>query len=277
LPNQRVHLPSLRDAGDAQTVMWENHDHTEQNHLLLQAPKIPICFAIYQYGARQMIQVRHAFGSFSQNIVVVSLLFSFFGALSSQGHADEASNTNKIMEDPVQDSEDTSVSIQPIPQPAPDQNQFIGFEIRVSWMTGHIRVRLPENIDSNLGRHFLDALQPEVKRISTIEYPRWTVDTETGGIRYSVHTDEGVQFGGKVWLRKDVVEMEFIVLNDTGQAQNFNGQVCIDMSPSHELSVRNTLATTYAWLDGTYRCLKDATPMPNTTTLENVETFWQLR
>jgi hypothetical protein len=106
----------------------------------------------------------------------------------------------------------------------------------------------------------LDNLQPEVPRVSPVEYPEWEADPETGGITYKVVTREGLEFGGTAWVAGDRVEMALKVRNGTGETQEINAQVCIDLEPAGPFSRQDTLDTTYAWLDGRYQCLADTTP-----------------
>ena len=151
------------------------------------------------------------------------------------------------------------VSIEPHPHNPPDQNQYLAFMAKAPWLDGHIRVRFPENIYSNLGLHFLDNLQPELPRVSKVELPQWQTDPQTGALFYQVKTAEGIGFAGRVWVEGEVIHMQYTVTNGTKQAQDLNSQVCFDMSPAKGLNQRITLDHTFTWIGGEYRCLNRST------------------
>lgn len=142
-----------------------------------------------------------------------------------------------------------NLSITPIPKAPSTENQYIGFKLRASWMDGYIRVRFPEDVNSSLGRHFLDNLAPELERVSEVKVPDWHIDEKTGRISYEVKTDEGIHFSGSAYVEGNAVHMQFRVSNETGQKQDLNNQVCLDMSPSKDFNQRNKIDSTYACFD----------------------------
>jgi len=157
----------------------------------------------------------------------------------------------------VESPDAEGVSIKAI-APAPlTEAQYIGFEVRVPWIDGYIRVRFPENIESRLGLHFLD-IEPSIPRVSKVSVPTWSRD-EAGRLSYEVVTEEGFSWSGAAWIEADVVEMRFAVKNQTGQEQDVNAQICIDMTTAPPLSERDRLDTTFAWFNGGYRSLAEAT------------------
>ena len=144
---------------------------------------------------------------------------------------------------------ESNISITPIPKAPASENQYIGFKLTASWMDGYIRVRFPEDVNSSLGRHFLDNVAPELERVSNVEVPDWHIDQETGRISYEVRTEEGIHFGGLAYVEGNTVHMQFRVLNQTGQPQDLSNQVCLDMSPTKDFNRRNTIESTFACFD----------------------------
>jgi len=76
------------------------------------------------------------------------------------------------------------VSIEPYPHNPPDQNQYLAFKAKASWLDGYLRVRFPENVNSTLGMHFLDNLEPSRPRVSDVHLPDWKTDPATGDLSY---------------------------------------------------------------------------------------------
>lgn len=155
-----------------------------------------------------------------------------------------------------------ALQIDPLPRPAADQNQYLGFAIRAPWMDGHLRVRFPEDVNSSLGRHFLDNLQPELPRVSVIEYPEWRREAD-GTLAYDVVTSQGLSWHGAVKLAADgeTIQMRMRMRNGSGQALTLNSQVCYDFTPSRTFGDRNSVAETFIWHGGKPLRLADATPM----------------
>jgi hypothetical protein len=151
------------------------------------------------------------------------------------------------------------VTIEPHPHNPPDQNQYLAFMAKAPWLDGHIRVRFPENINSKLGLHFLDNLQPELPRVSKVELPQWQTDPATGALFYQVKTAEGIGFAGRVRVEGEVIHMEYTVTNGTGEPQDLTSQVCFDMSPAKGLNERVTLEHTFTWIGGRYTSLATTT------------------
>jgi hypothetical protein len=152
-----------------------------------------------------------------------------------------------------------AIRIEPHPRNPPDQNQYIAFNIHASWLDGYIRVRFPENVNSSLGLHFLDNLEPARKRVSTVTPPEWKTDPKDGSIFYQVDTAEGVGFSGRARVEGEVIHMNFTISNHSGRPLDLTSQVCFDMSPAAALNRRGVLETTHTWIDGSYRSLSTAT------------------
>jgi hypothetical protein len=151
------------------------------------------------------------------------------------------------------------VTIEPHPHNPPDQNQYLAFKAKAPWLDGYIRVRFPENVNSTLGLHFLDNLEPQRPRVSDVRLPDWQTDPATGALSYAVRTREGIDFSGRVHVEGQVIHMEFTIANQTGQPQDVTSQVCFDMSPAQGLNEQSTLEHTYTWMDGQYRSLATTT------------------
>ena len=151
------------------------------------------------------------------------------------------------------------VRIAPYPHNPPDQNQYLAFKAIADWLDGYLMVRFPENINSSLGLHFLDNLEPHLPRVSQVRLPDWQTDPATGALFYEVQTREGIDFGGRVQVTGEVVHMTFSVTNRTGKTQNINSQVCLDLSRAQDLNERITLDHTFAWMNGQYRSLANTT------------------
>lgn len=152
-----------------------------------------------------------------------------------------------------------AVSIEPHPHNPPDQNQYLAFMAKAPWLDGYIRVRFPENINSKLGLHFLDNLQPELPRVSKVALPEWQTDPGTGALFYQVKTAEGIGFAGRVRVEGEVIHMEYTVTNGTKEVQDLTSQVCFDMAPAKGLNERITLDHTFTWIGGEYRSLATTT------------------
>lgn len=158
----------------------------------------------------------------------------------------------------LQSAGEEGVRIEPVPPAPPGQDQYIAFTAAAPWMEGHVRIRFPESIHSQHGLHFLDNVAPELPRVSNVGAPEWEKD-DGGRLSYTATTDDGMTFAGAAWVDGEAVEMAFSVTNNTGAALDISAQVCIDMSTSPTFSERDRLDTTYAWFDGAYRSLTEAT------------------
>jgi hypothetical protein len=151
------------------------------------------------------------------------------------------------------------ISIEPYPHNPPDRDQFLAFKAKADWLNGYIRVRFPENVNSSLGLHFLDNLEPQRPRVSDVHLPVWQTNPATGELSYAVKTREGIDFSGSVRAEGEVIYMTFTIANRTGHPQDVTSQVCFDMSPASGLNEQNTLAHTCTWIDGQYHSLATTT------------------
>jgi hypothetical protein len=151
------------------------------------------------------------------------------------------------------------LSVEPYPHNPPDQDQYLAFKAKADWLDGYIRVRFPENVNSSLGLHFLDNLEPHRPRISKVALPVWQTNATTGELSYAVKTLEGIDFSGAVRVEGEVIHMTFTIANRTGRPQDVTSQVCFDMSQAEGLNEQNTLAHTFTWMNGDYRSLATTT------------------
>lgn len=166
--------------------------------------------------------------------------------------------------------------IEPVGEQPEGEPRFIAFKVMADWLDGHIRVRFPENIYSDLGLHFLDNVAPGMKRVSEVKVPTWQTDPATGALFYAVRTDEGIHFRGRVEAGEAGIDMAFTVENRTGKATGIDSQVCFDLSPSPSFNRRVILDTTYAWIDGKYRSLNTTTSPKRETKFAKIGYNWLL-
>jgi hypothetical protein len=152
-----------------------------------------------------------------------------------------------------------NVRVEPHPHNPPTENQYLAFKAMASWLPGYVRVRFPENVNSSLGLHFLDNLEPQQTRVSKVRLPLWSTNAATGEIGYEVTTAEGIDFRGKVRAQGQVIYMTFTIANRTERPQDVTSQVCFDMSPAEGLNEQATLDRTFTWVDGQYRSLATIT------------------
>lgn len=143
-----------------------------------------------------------------------------------------------------------SIAIKPIASAPAGQNQYIGFNLCAEGMAGFVRVRFPENVNSSQGVHFLDNVQPEVKRVSEVRVPDWQTDPRTGGLSYVVQTAEGIDFSGSAVVVGSAVEMTFAVTNRTDRPRDITAQVCVDLSPCEAFNMTQTAADIFAVYQG---------------------------
>lgn len=153
----------------------------------------------------------------------------------------------------------SGISLEPFPRNPPDQNQYLAFKIKADWLIGYIRVRFPENINSKMGLHFLDILDPAQPCVSEVNLPVWTTNLATGELSYEVRIREGIDFCGRVHVEGEVIHMTFTVANRTGETQDITSQVCCDLSQAIGLNESATLDHTFTWIDGKYQCLANTT------------------
>lgn len=168
------------------------------------------------------------------------------------------------------------ISIEPYPHNPPDQNQYLAFKANASWLDGYIRVRFPENVNSSLGMHFLDNLEPSRPRVSKVELPDWKTDPATGDLSYEVKTREGIDFSGRVHSEGEIIYMTFTVANHSGHPQDITSQVCFDMSQATGLNEQSTLDRTHTWIDGEYRSLATTTSPRAATKFARLHYNWLL-
>lgn len=153
----------------------------------------------------------------------------------------------------------TGIRVSPIPPQPAGQNQYMGVEVRTPWLDGYVRVRFPENVMSRRGTHFLDNVQPEVPRVSTVSAPEWRLIR--GRLSYRIQTPEGPGWSGQIWLGRDgAVEMEFAMGNASDTPDDLYAQICIDLSACPTLGPSQDVTRTFAWLKGEWQPLSKVTP-----------------
>ncbi len=153
----------------------------------------------------------------------------------------------------------TGVSVRPIqPQPA-GQNRYMGVEVRTPWLDGYVRVRFPENVVSRRGTHFLDNVQPEVPRVSSVASPEWRIKRQRP--QYRIQTPEGPGWSGQVGMgRGGAVEMEFAMGNATDAPDDLYAQICVDLSACPALGPSQDVTRTFTWFGDEWESLSTVTP-----------------
>lgn len=139
----------------------------------------------------------------------------------------------------------------------------IAFKASPEWMDGYLLMRFPETLSSSMGLHFIDHHRSDMPPLSELERPEWHRDEISGEIRYQASTAEGVEFAGRVRPYQDEVYMDFRVTNNTDrELRHVGAQMCLTLSKCSEFSEKNTVETTYTWIDGKYTSLSETTPTP---------------
>lgn len=140
----------------------------------------------------------------------------------------------------------------------------LGFEIHADWMEGALQMRFPETLRSSLGLHFIDHNRRDMPQLSRLpKQPTWERDEETGQIRYTCRTSEGVEFGGRARPYEEEVYLEFWVTNNRTEAlHGVSPQMCLSMAPSADFNRQGDLPGTFAWFDGKWSNLAITTPTP---------------
>ena len=125
-------------------------------------------------------------------------------------------------------------------------------------------MRFPETLRSSLGLHFIDHNRRDMPQLSPLpKRPTWERDEETGQIRYTCRTSEGVEFGGRARPYEEEVYLEFWVTNNTAEAiHGVSPQMCLSMAPSTDFNRQSDLSGTFAWFDGRWANLATTTPTP---------------
>ena len=156
------------------------------------------------------------------------------------------------------------ITLHPLPVPPKGTLGPLGFTIRAPWMTGDIRLRLPETLTSEFGLHFSDSKRTDMPLISMLETPpEWKTDAVTGDIWYETKTREGIVFGGKAHADTETVSIEFWIINATGNPiSHVSPQMCLSLEGSPEFGRPKTLNTTYVWVNGAPFNLASTTPTP---------------
>lgn len=141
---------------------------------------------------------------------------------------------------------------------------YVGFEVRAPWMTGWLRMRMPETLRSSLGLHFIDHDRPDMRPLSMpTSWPGWTRSRTSGAIGYRMLTPEGIEFRGTVTPRGDRVDMEFRVRNRTKEiVRNVGNQMCLVLTDEPAFGQRNSLERIWCFRDGKPFFLTEATPTP---------------
>ncbi|MCX6887753.1 MAG: hypothetical protein NTX27_22265 [Verrucomicrobia bacterium] len=170
----------------------------------------------------------------------------------------------------------SNVHVEPHPRNPPTENQYLAFKAMAPWLPGYVRVRFPENVNSSLGLHFLDNLEPRQPRVSHVNLPTWTTNPATGEIAYEVSTPEGIDFRGKVRAQGQVIRMAFTIANRTAHPQDVTSQICFDMSPADGLNEKSTLDHTFTWINGQYRSLATTSSMQAAEKFNRLSYNWLL-
>ena len=154
----------------------------------------------------------------------------------------------------------SNISLRPVARkPEPPQRQAV--EIVPPWGTeGHLTIRFPETLHSNLGLLFIDHYRPDMLPVVELDrIPDWQIDPETGAISYLCQLPNGIEFSGKLIPGEDAVDMKFAVKNGTDSELNsLNLQFCLVQSSFPDFSIPE-LTNTYILHDGKWIALADTT------------------
>ena len=156
----------------------------------------------------------------------------------------------------------SEISVEGMEMPADGAFGHLAFKITATWMDGYLEMRSPETVHSQLGLNFIDHHRADMPPLTMPgKYPKWHKDQASGAVWYNYKTEERLEFSGRAWVDGDVVEMEFTVKNNSDKTINHvSSQQCLEMTPSADFGRRNTLDTTWTWIDGEFTCLNKTTP-----------------
>jgi len=90
-------------------------------------------------------------------------------------------------------------------------------EIWLPWRdAGHVTLRLPETLSSDLGLLFIDHSRPDMPPVTRADaLPDWHCDAPTGALWYSLPLPNGVTFGGQLTPVANGADLLFWVTNHT--------------------------------------------------------------
>lgn len=138
----------------------------------------------------------------------------------------------------------------------------LSFRASQPWMRGSIELRMPETLSSDKGFHFLDHYLPDLAPLNEPDpFPQWTRNPITNELSYTCDLKEGLAFGARVYPRREDIELEFTVTNNTGGPLEFvETNMCLDLKGSPLFAAPFETANLYAHFDGESRSLSTTTP-----------------
>ena len=156
------------------------------------------------------------------------------------------------------------IALEGLAPPRDGQKGRLGSHIRADGMEGALEMRFPETLRSSLGLHFIDHYRRDMPQLSPFpEQPTWERNDETGEIRYTCRTSEGVEFVGRARPYEEEIYLEFSVTNNTTDAiHGVSPQMCLSMAPSADFNQQGDLPGTFAWFDSRWANLSTTTPTP---------------
>lgn len=138
----------------------------------------------------------------------------------------------------------------------------LAFRASQPWMKGSIELRMPEVLQSNMGFHFLDHyLSHHTPSVEPDPFPQWQRNPVTNELSYECVLNDGVSFGARLYPRRDDIEMEFHVTNNTGEPLEFvDANMCLDLKGSPLFSKQFDTVNLFAHIDGAPTSLSKTTP-----------------
>jgi hypothetical protein len=134
-------------------------------------------------------------------------------------------------------------------------------EIHLPWPeSGHLTLRLPETLNTNLGLLFIDHERPDMPPVARVgRLPDWKTDPATGALSYELALPNSVVFGGSATPGDGRVDFELWVRNGTAEAlSNLHAQFCL-MQASSPPFAESRLTRTYIHSEGRWLALADTT------------------
>ena len=154
----------------------------------------------------------------------------------------------------------SKVSLLPSPRKTdPPARQAV--DIIPPWDTeGHLTIRVPETLQSNLGLFFIDHYRADMLPVVDLEkLPDWQLDPQTGALSYNCKLPNNVEFSGYLVPGDDVVDMKFTVKNGTDtKLERLRAQFCVVQSPCPTFNIPE-LTHTYIMNEGKWLALADTT------------------
>jgi hypothetical protein len=156
------------------------------------------------------------------------------------------------------------IAVRPVPPPTDGQTGLLAFEAAAPWMTGWIRLRMPETLASSQGLHFIDHQRSDMPPLASLSpFPQWKTDRRTGALSYTAKTREGVKMRATVRPGTDQVDLEFAVTNETGKPlNNLNCQMCLVLTEEPQFGRRLDLNPVHTWVEGRFTSFGATTPTP---------------